>query len=34
MPLNLEWAGKKKQVCGSEAMVAGMGCHTAALCAG
>jgi len=26
--------GQEKQVCGSEAMVVGMGCHTFALCAG
>jgi len=26
--------GQEKQVCGSEAMVVGMGCHTDALCAG
>jgi len=25
---------QKKQVCGSEGMVVGMGCHTVALCAG
>jgi len=30
--LKVGW--QEKQVCGSEAMVAGMGCHTVALCAG